>query len=271
MELIKNLDVFPFTKIFWKKKDDKILALIQRANRTVNLSEYETVKQKMRKAATYHMKPQGFEDEVEKVFNDNLIWLPIQRSKSYSGFSHKHFPTTKDDPQSIVYGVLSWKMEYAKEFKEASKNRCDHSKLAELLGYPKCCADFFNRIWTQGYYDPIWQSAVNTKGAKTNGNTVEIECNGYANSAMRYFGLRIVPQLTCSFNCSASAKQAKIFIDIMKEKDKEATEFLLDYLKGPFTWSVLHGIAQIETDDFIAITNSMPTKEKYTIEVRRGK
>lgn len=243
--------------------------LTQGAGRVYNQSEYLTVKKKLRKVCTFHISPNAFEDQIERLTEDGLFWIPIQRSKTYEGFSHKHFPTHKADPDSTVYGALSWKLEYAQEFKKASRNGCDHKKIAELLGYPKCCADFFAKVWKEGYYDPIWQAAENTKGARKKGNRIELASNGYANSSMRYFGLRIVPQLTCSFQCKASEKQAKIFLDVMKELDSKAAKFLLDYLGGNSTWSVLHGIAQVETEDFLGVTNSMPTEEKYTIIIRR--
>lgn len=264
-----SFDIFPFTKIYWQKDDQGFRNMVSRASRLSHLVEYETVKQHLRKVATFHIRPQGFEDEIEKIAEDGLFWLPIQRSKIYSGFSHKHFPTSKDDPQSTVYGVLSWKLEYAKQFKEASKGKCDHEKLAELLGYPACCAKFFTKVWSQGYYDPIYQAAENTKGMKKSGRTIELKSNGYANSSMRYFGLRIVPQITCSFSCKASEEQGRMFFEVMQDIDREAANFLLDYLKGPEEWSVYHGIAQVVTDDFVGITNSMPTTEKFVVNVRR--
>ncbi len=269
MKLIEGLDVHPFTKIYWKRRNDRLLNLVTRASHIHNLAEYETVRRKLRKVCTYHIKPQAFEDDIERIENDGLFWIPIQRSKTYEGFSHKHFPTHKADPDSTVYGALSWKLEYAQEFKEVSRGKCDHKKLAELLGYPKCCAEFFDRVWAEGYYDPIWQAAENTEGAKRKGDIIELKTNGYANECMRYFGLRIVPQLTCSLRCKESEKQGKMFFNVMRELDKEAAEFLLEYLKGPITWSVLHGIAEVETEDFVGITNSMPTRERFTMRIKR--
>jgi len=269
MKLIEKLDIFPFTRIFWKRKNDRVMNLMQRVSRVCHFAEYETVRRRLRKACTFHIEPVAFEDQVERIANDGLYWLPIKRSKKYEGFSHKHFPTNKADPDSTVYGVLSWKLDYAREFKEASKGKVDHKKIAQLLGYPPCCIKFFDEVWTAGFYDPIWQAAENTEGSKRSGNTIELETNAYPNESKPYFGLRLVPQLTCSFRCQASEKQAKIFVDVMRKTDKEVCEFLVDYLKGPMTWSVLHGIAQVETEDLLGITNSMPTREKYTVNVRR--
>lgn len=269
MKLIDGLDIHPFTKIYWKKENERVHTLTQRTGRVYNQAEYLTVKKKLRKASTFHISPNAFEDQIERLTEDGLFWIPIQRSKVYSGFSHKHFPTHKADPDSTVYGALSWKLEYAQQLKKASRNGCDHKKIAELLGYPKCCAGFFSKVWKQGYYDPIWQAAENTKGAKRKGNRIELTSNGYANSSMRYFGLRIVPQLTCSFQCKESERQGKMFLEVMRDLDEEATAFLLEYLKGDMTWSVLHGIAQVETDDFVGVTNSMPTKEKFTIFLKQ--
>lgn len=268
MELIKGLDIHPFVKIYWKRKNDRVLSLIQRASRIYWLTEYETVKRKLRKVCTYHIRPQGFEDEVERITNDGMFWIPILKSKTYEGFSHKHFLTDKTDPNRTAYGALSYKLGYAQEFKKASQGKCDHRVLAEFLGYPKCCSQFFSNVWKQGFYDPIWQAAENTEGIRRKGNVIELRTNGYANASMRYFGLRIVPQLTCSFRCKESEKQGKMFFGVMKDLDRKVAEFLLNYLKSKMNWSVLHGIAQVEAEDFLGIANSMPTGEKFTVIIK---
>lgn len=269
MELIQGLDIHPFTKIYWKRRNDRLLSLVTRASHIYHEAEYETVKRRLRKCSTHHITPDGFEDEIERITSDGLFWIPIARSKHYEGFSHKHFHTHRADPERTVYGTLSWKLDHAKQFKEASNNGCNHIKIAGLLGYPDCCAKFFAKVWKQGYYDPIWQAAENTEGAKREGNTIQLSTNGYANESMRYFGLRIVPQLTCNFKCKESEKQGKIFLEVMRELDNEAADFLFEHLKEEMTWSVLHGIGQVETEDFVGITNSMPTGERFTVKLHK--
>src|SRR5690606_19898793 len=78
---------------------------VQRARRLHDRVEFEMVARGHRRAATLHLSPRYFEHQVEQIHKAGLVWLPIQRTRNYSGFSHKHFPTTGDDPNSSVYGV----------------------------------------------------------------------------------------------------------------------------------------------------------------------
>ena len=84
---------------------------------------------------------------------------------------------------------------------------------------------------------------------------------------IRYVGLRFISHLPHAFTCEASAEFGKIWYEVGRDIDRQSAEKLKEILTTPFTWSVLHGIATIETPYFTIITNSIPTKEKWTIEM----
>jgi len=268
-DLLPELDIFPFTRTIWHNKSEVKLwkKKIEMAYPLHHRSEYEMVKQGYRKCATMHLKPQTFEKNIEKITKDKLVWLPIQRTKSYNGFSHKHFPTSGDDPNSSVYGVLARKIKDAKLFKESSRgDKTDHSIIGNLLGFPKCAGYFFNDVWMKGFFDPMWQQATNTDNAKMiDERTIKIKGSIYNNQLLRYIGLRFNSHLPCSFICEDSIEKGKQWEKVGKIQNEEAVNDLKDILNLDIKWTCLHGIAQIETKYFTIITNSLPTKEKWTI------
>lgn len=277
MELLKNgLDIFPFTRSVWRSAEmesqwaDKLTNI----NNLHNLAEYEMVKQKKRKAGTYHIAPFNYDAEFERLQQDGIIWLPIQRTRSYSGFSHKHFPTNPGDPNSSVYGVIATTFDDAEAFRQASGYRestnTDHNTIGELLGFPNCCCQFFTDIWPT-YYDPIWQAAVNTDGVEILSDVhIRVRGDFRIYQHFRYDGLRVTSHLPCSFSCKESSEIAGVWIDVMMGIDEEATKDMLRLMSMPSKWICYRGVAQIEHPVFVVITNSMPTAKKYTIEFLGG-
>ena len=150
-------------------KQEKIRALVQKAASLHDRAEYEMVRQEKRRCGTLHLYPHNYHDLIDRIQKDGMVWLPIQWTKNYHGFSHRHLPTVPGDPDSSCYGVIARNLEDAEAFRTASayqgRNRgeVDHEVIAELLGFPACCAKFFVDKWGAGYYDPVWQSAEATE------------------------------------------------------------------------------------------------------------
>jgi hypothetical protein len=274
MDLLTGVDIHPFTQFVWRGKDKEVewSGRLKAARQIFSLAEYEMVKQGMRRCATLHISPGNYDERIEKIMKDELVWLPIQRTQSYNGFSHKHFPVENIDMDSSVYGVLARNLDDAHEFRNASayydsEKRVDHEAIGELLAFPECCCTFFNNVWRLGYYDYIWQTAMNTPGVEAVSEThIKVKGSVYTHQLLRYLGFRVTSHLPCSFQCEETKKIGKIWLDIMRETDSLATDALLDVLRLPLTWSCLHGVAVITTDVFVLSTNSMPTSKEYAIE-----
>src|SRR5690606_41832588 len=71
---------------------------------------------------------------------------------------------------------------YAEAFRTASAyngrnaGRVDHEIIGELLGFPACCAKNFVDKWAEGFFDPVWQSAIGTKtGQRSEEHTSELQ------------------------------------------------------------------------------------------------
>lgn len=274
MEFVKMADLFPFTRVVYNSPEaqEEWEPKIKRAAAVHNKAEFEMVRMGYRKAATLHISPRDYEVSIENIIRNGLVWLPIQRTKNYDGFSHKHYPTDPGDPNSSVYGVLARTVEDAETFRRASRNPVDHDVIGELLGFPKCCRDFFNEVWAAGYYDPVWQAAERTEGAQKVSDTHIVLKKVYleAMQVYRYIGPRVTSHLSCSFTCEESRKEGERWLECIEKFDPVGLQNMIDILKLPFRWSVKWGIAIITTPYFRIITNSMPTKKEYIVEYMPG-
>jgi len=265
-----NIDLEPFTRIYtyYPYDDSKLREMINRLSRAYHNAEYETVKRGYRKATIYHVYARNYDKEVERVFRDGMVWLPILRSKAYSGFSHKHFPVGQIDMNTFVYGALSTSLRWAEEMVEAHSGRTDHRKIGELLGYPKCCVEFFVKVWGEGIYDPVYEIAMNTDEKDVIGkDEIVVYGHPYLNQLTRYAGLRVVPWFPCSYNCKESVRQAEnVWIKIMREYDDEAVDWYEEIVKEGIVWNSLYGVVEVTIGDKIKIlANTYPYCEKHIV------
>src|SRR5690606_6136831 len=114
---------------------------------------------------------------------------------------------------SFTYRVaVARTIEDAEELVQAHLVR-DDIKIGELLGFPKRSAEFFDKIWKDGYFDPIWQQAINTskgwvrdkkhlenpKGIDTHSIRIHMP-NKVISSVLRYIGVRILSHMPDSMD-----------------------------------------------------------------------
>lgn len=268
-----NLDVSPFTRLVWnsesaRRKYEPLMATVASLHDT---AEYEMVRQGKRKCGTLHLAPHNFHRIIEKLKKDGMVWLPIQWSRNYTGFSHYHLPTVEGDPESSCYGVMARDIEDAELFRTASAyegrggGKVDHEIIGELLGFPACCTKFFVEEWANGYYDPVWQSALKTEGNICSDKLMEVEGHIHTNQMLRYYGLRTTSHFPCRMDCKESIEVGKDWLEVMRSIDTHLTDSLIEFLEMSLVWSCLHGLAVVETPVFTLITNSLPTKERWSV------
>jgi hypothetical protein len=254
MNLLK-IKIDPFVRTIWKSLDirkewEPKIAL---ACSAYNRLERMTVAKGMRICTTAHIDPDKMEASILDLANSGLSFLPIYRVGAYQGYAHTHPPVIPGKPWTW-YGVVAKSAEQAAEFVNATKHN-DHLKMGELLGYPKCCTEFFADVWPQGFIDPIWQSA---------GEKSDIE-NSILWYGYRYIGARLIPHLSCSFTCEESLKLATSWIELGIAEQIKGIDELLELLSLPCEWDCFKGIAQIKTDYFRIVTNSVPCDERHIV------
>jgi hypothetical protein len=261
-------DLKPFVKIAWKSNSIKNewAETFRVAGQLSFKAEYEMVKQNLRKANVFHMTPQNFDTQIETITKDKLVFLPMLKSKSYSGFSHKHFPIDKLDMDSFVYGVVTRDLETANKFVEASKHS-DHVTQGQLLGYPKCCCEAFQNNWLNKHaLDPCYEAAINTLGHKIDDDkTMHVKGYPLLNSMLRYFGIKISPFFPCNFKCDNALKVGETWFKLMKSMDEDVANKIEGLLNQPLTWSLHKSIIYIKTPQFLGVVNGYDCENKDVI------
>lgn len=141
-----------------------------------------------------------------------------------------------DDPKNKLsnklqkYIYVSKIKKLCQEAKEYDKVN-DNLKLGEVLGYPKCCIDFFKKNYTSNNPDLIRAITENSNNRK------KANFSFYINYAARYFGNSIISHFPCSWNCEASTNLAKQYLDCFKQYFPKDAEELVRILKMPVLYS----------------------------------
>lgn len=266
---MSKIEIYPFIRMSWRNRQirDKWEPLRKRIYQATFFAEYEMVKRGYREANVYQLDPNQFDHQIEKVMQDGLVYLPILRSKTYQGYGHRHYFATTIEKDTFIYGVVARDLEIAREFKKASLGNIDHTRIGELLGYPKCCIDFFNNVWLRdGCLDPMVEIGLNTGGVEGDTQSIDVVGHPFLNRMIRYFGFNIIPFFPHSFDCEEALKFAKIWFDLMGEYDDEASEACLEILKMPLVWSLNSCIIYVEHPLFIGAANGYYTEKRKEIK-----
>lgn len=171
---------------------------------------------------------------------------------NYSNSSHGNFLPQEKNAYRVVYT----QPEYVNDWLEAWKNN-DNRKIGELLDYPSCCIDFFEKYWVkEQYIDTTYPMSLNgTDGPK--------ECN----ILLRWLGVRAVSHLPCSFSCENTYKIARKNIEFGHELGyNEEMDWLEEMLSWPVEWSALHGIAEIKTPILKISTRTDATADLVVVQ-----
>jgi hypothetical protein len=121
--------------------------------------------------------------------------------------------------------------------------------MASLLGYPECCAAFFQEVWIeQQLVDTTWLMAAATTPPLDGDRCIELSGPAEANILWRWMGIRAVSHLPCRFDCAASVALSRRLMTVGRNAGY-ATEmgWLTEILSWPVQWSALHGVAEIKT------------------------
>ena len=252
MRLIKKLNLNPFLRVIWMNQiaRDTWEIPIQKISNLVHNLEFLSVQKDQRACATTTISARELVNFTSRF--PDLIFKPIRLTKKFSGFAHKHEDPGSEDKDFYIHLAVSKKLESLNKFYEAY-NGGDHDTQGELLGFPKCCRDFFAKVWKKGYIDPILQMAD-----KENPHP-------YCNPLLRYIGIRVGFHIPCSFHCRETIKVARERLLLTEEN--ELTKLMEALLSMPMEWDCFHGIAQIKTPLFWIITSSTPTQVRHIVKI----
>ena len=246
---------------------------VWKAQKCYHKLEIETIRAGLRRCTTAHLRSDHLAEDMRMWAQRGLTALPTTQIGMYNGFAHAHPPVVEGQPWQW-YAPVGATAADAEAFAHAS-DIGDHRAIGDLLGYPKCCQDFFTEVWGAGYVDPVWHAAENTdenyirsslKTEKSRTLRLKKSVNHGLFQGLRYVGIRLAPHLTCSNTCEPSSQLVRDWTQVAVDAKLEGLEDLMYLLQMPVRWSCLKGIAIVDTPIFRIVTNSMPCFPEYVVE-----
>lgn len=266
MKLLNNFDLDNFLRTVWLTKEAKAAweDTFVEANKILPELEVESVIRKHRLCSWQTIEEKSYESHQERWASKGLCSGVVKRVRYFEGFAHRHLEPIEGEP-ALVCCIVAQDTKVIEEFKQVMDNH-DHYAQGMLLGYPKCCSQFFADAWAQGYIDPIWQAATKSIFDKQGQNHLKVSSSYLVNPLLRFVKVRLSFHLPCSFKCEESRRISKQRLGILKEMNPELAEKFEQLLRMPIGWDCYHGIAIIRTPIFYFVTNSSPTVERFLVE-----
>lgn len=276
-----SVEVEPFAKFNWKSAESRDYWDKQAMSRAKSEAEWRSVLDDKtdRKAAIIHVNNFSREKWLRRVGEHGLHYRDIRYSRPYDGFSHEFLPADPNDPNRLTYAVIAEDPDIADKMEEAETEMSGserHDVVGSLLGFPKCCRDFFNDVWLgegsgEHIRDPMYEITCNSGNvSKVDGDSESLVINDPNPGVCvmwRYFGISYLTHMPCSWDCERSIDLARDRYRIMAENGyEEAAEAIHEWLSQPFTWSGYHGFAHVQNQHATTETNTASYLNEKKIE-----
>ena len=183
-----------------------------------------------------------YEDEVNKVvdfLNENGLRSAISdfkvskqalHSEFYSDKSIKLQKNAQEKGHFFVY--ISKNKELAEKAKIAEEKN-NHFEFGSILGYPKCCCDFFEKNFDENNTDLTLKTLKYSTG---------LEFPFYTNIAARHFDVTLLSHFPHSFECEESIAIAKNNLKAIQKYSKQLAVMFAGILQGIVVYTLEEGI-----------------------------
>ena len=130
-----------------------------------------------------------------------------------------------DERKGMIFAYISKDEENAvlANYHELKNN---HAQLGNILGYPKCCVEFFAK--NQPERSAADNDYIVPMLTNTDGNSFPF----YNNILLRNQDISLLSHFPCSLNCSASAELGKKYLSAVRKHDSALAEQIASKLKG---------------------------------------
>ena len=183
-----------------------------------------------------------FEDELNNVINflkDNRInaaisdFKVIKQTAQSEFYSDKSVKIAKNSEQKGHFFVYLSKGRETAEKAKLAEERNNHFELGLLLGYPKCCCEFFENNFDGKNTDLTLKALENSNG---------YGFSFYNNIAARHFDVALLSHFPHSFECKPSIKIAKDNLKIIKKHSQQLAIMFSGILQGVVIYTMEEGI-----------------------------
>lgn len=253
-----NFSLPEFTRISWASSRARDLwqPRIDAINNIWPKIERATVVSLTRSGTLQSIKPTQLMDIQEYCLTNDLGFVVLGQEASSDVYANASRPPQEGMPW--VYRVYIGM--HPRSFLELWK-RGDDQGVANLLGYPECCARFFTRYWRdQSWRDLTYPMTLNGPSTGPAG----------CNILLRHIGVRPVFHLPCSFNCEETVRLANTILSYRSMGYEAEFDWLVEMLNWPMKWTSLHGVAILTTPVLKVVSSSDPLESQVVIE-RDGK
>lgn len=243
-----------FTRIAWTSAParEKWEGEAQRFGEAWERIERAAVLAGIREAALQMCQPDALPSLSTWAAGAGLAVIPLAQLAQSGTYSSGSSPAVPGKPWG--YRIVVARPERAAAAVAAWQ---DDEAMGRLLGYPACCRTFFRLWWAErGYRDTTWQAADGGADGPPE-----------ANILLRWFGVRLVSHLPCSFRCEESARIGRAMADIGRELGHGAeVDAAFRMLSWPVEWDALHGIAEVRTPVARAITRTDAMPHRVVVQ-----
>jgi len=182
-------------------------------------------------------------EKIKEFCNENNLYLEISDFKvikvtdkgkgSYANIVKK---VPLNDPNNGLYHIYISKDKNKVTFLKLLEDKNDDKAIGELLGYPKCCIEFFmeNKDNQQKLQNDYILPALN--------NSQGFEFPFYNNYAVRYFDITLLSHFPHSFNCKDSIEIAKNNLQCIRKHSNDLATKFEKMLKSPVLYTENQGV-----------------------------
>ena len=184
----------------------------------------------------------AFEDELGKVIDfldENKItsavsdFKVLKQAAQSEFYSDRSVKIPKNDPRKGYFFVYLSKNKEAAERAKLAEGNNSHVELGLLLGYPKCCCQFFAEKFDGRNTDLTLKSLQNSN---------EFEFPFYMNIAARHFDASLLSHFPHSFECEPSMEIAKKNFKTVQKHSRELAEMFSSILHAAAVYTMREGV-----------------------------
>lgn len=170
------------------------------------------------------------QNKINSAVSDFKVLKQTAQSELYSDKSTK---IPKNDKRKGYFFVYLSKGRGTAEKAKLMEEKNNHLELGLLLGYPKCCCEFFEKKFDGENADLTLKALENSNG---------FEFQFYTNIAARHFDTSLLSHFPHSFECRQSIDISKNNLSIIKKHSKPLSVMFSGILQGVAIYTMQEGI-----------------------------